>query len=132
MSGLLYLLFKCLFGKFVDLRTPTGKLSLFVSGMVVVLQIVILFQLYFDVGKIVKVLFYIAAAFATLVYIFGLLDILRGFCKQSRFITFKSIKNAQTAVCVLFAVLNVPGWYHFFFLEENAAMDIFIYNVPYF
>jgi hypothetical protein len=129
---LVYMLIKCLSGKWIDLRTQTGHFSIFVLTLNIGCEILGFLMLYKEwATKLIGLLFALIEATVGLVFILGLLNVLKGFSDQSRFITIKRIKYIQILFCILHVICVCPHYYLFWFLETKRPDNYSVLIINY-
>jgi membrane protein CcdC involved in cytochrome C biogenesis len=119
MVLLLHFLVKTIRGNWIDLKNATGKFSIAILALLVIWQIFVFILLYVDSPKIVSLLYTLFGQTVGLVFMLGLCHFLKGFCKNSSFITIKRIKYTQILFCGLYVVLIGPHWYLFGFINST-------------
>lgn len=125
MVALLYTLIRCLMSDWIDLRSKIGQFSIAVLLLCIGWEILCFLILYKDWDtKLIGLLFALVGGTVALIFILGLLDLLKGFSDHSRYITTKRIKFAQLFGCILYLVCVGPHYYLFWFLETKRP-DIY-------
>lgn len=123
-GALIYTLVMVERGKFINLKSSTGKWTRIVMWLYLIWELFSIALLYIDCPKIVSIIFRFLGPIFTLNFILGLLDILKGFEKGSKFINDRNIKVAQVSFCVIFVILIGPSLELFIFWNSVNALAI--------
>jgi hypothetical protein len=108
---LVYVFIELVRGRILDLKKSIGKYFLSLISLLMVWQLLCYSLLYIDCPKVVSLLYALVAAILQTATVMALLDILKGFIKNSKFISTKSIKFSQIGFSIFHLVLIVPHYY---------------------
>lgn len=124
LSFCLYLFYKCIFYKALDLYSKVGKFALVTLSILIIWQIFNICLMYIECSKLVSLLSAIVATHLSLAGALGMMELLKSFSVGSKFLSVRRILFMQIGFCMIHFTLIGPYYYLLGYVNGPNPMKI--------